>query len=82
MTAEILYFPVSSEVRRARHVASLISKKTTQKAQQAYWGQVVGGIAQRLRIAQADDEEISRQIEAFHAAVSAELSRQARQPAK
>ncbi|WP_404404911.1 DUF6074 family protein [Pelagibacterium halotolerans] len=74
--ALIIPFPQDRNVGKARHVASLILKRRTQKDQESYWRQVCQRMAGSMAKAGLDNEQIEAQLVAFRRAVSNEMFRQ------
>lgn len=73
--ALIIPFPADRNIGKARHVASLIVKRRTQKDQESYWRQVCQRMAGVMAKAGLSDEQIEAQLVAFRGAVSAEMCR-------
>ena len=71
----ILPFPMSRRVGEARAVAQKVSERRTDAQRQAYFRRALGGLASRLAKSGLGDDEVSRQLDAFTAAVNLELWR-------
>jgi hypothetical protein len=74
--AEIVAFPLSRDIGRARKMAAAILKRRSPAAQQAQFERDALAVGRRLRAAGIDEAETARQIAALTRAVNAELARQ------
>jgi len=72
--AEIIPFPQSRNIGKARHVAERWLQKSG-RVQESYWTSVIGGMAGVMVRIGFPDDVIARETEAFRRAVQAEIDR-------
>jgi len=77
VTATIIAWPLDRDVGRVRHVAKLLIAKATEKQRDTYWRTCCNRLAETLLRRGLTDDQVARQLDRFHAAVSTELARQA-----
>ncbi|WP_029042576.1 DUF6074 family protein [Cucumibacter marinus] len=72
--ARVIPFPQDRNVGKARHVASLIRRKSSDKERESYWRQVVQRMAKSMTKAGLNDEQVQTQLVAFRNAVEQQLN--------
>lgn len=76
-SATILAWPLDRDVGRVRHVARLLMARSTERQRETYWRTTCNRLAGVLLRNGLSEEQVGRQLDRFHSAVSVELTRQA-----
>jgi Family of unknown function (DUF6074) len=74
-TAEILPFPSSRLVGRARDIAAKYHAQATERAAESYWKRIQTNFIERLRDLGFADEQIAAEIDAFRDRCACELGK-------
>jgi hypothetical protein len=77
--ATVIPFPLRHRRRKIVKAARTLEARRTEDGQTRFWNRTVGDLAAELRRHGVDDETTKRELQSFHDAVSAELSRDDRQ---
>ena len=73
--AEVIPFPCSKRLGKARKAATIIFNKKTDKMAQAYWKDLISKMAARMRRDGIDENRIEREIASFGTLVRSVLDR-------
>ena len=75
--ADVIPFPCSHRIGKARHAASKIVNKCTDKARQSYWIDLTSKMAAKMRREGVSNQRIECELDAFKALVQQILDAEA-----